>query len=129
MKIIIAGSRNFNDYELLKTKVIEVIEKVSFHDDFNSYEIISGHASGADSLGERFAKELNYKLKIFPADWDKYGKTAGYIRNREMAEYAKIDTDYSMLIAFWDGKSKGTKNMIDIATNNLDFLFIVSYHE
>ncbi len=72
-------------------------------------EVISGTASGADTLGERYAKENGYKLTRFPADWNKHGKKAGYIRNCEMADYAEA------LIAFWDGESKGTKNMIEIA--------------
>ena len=72
-------------------------------------EIVSGTANGADKLGEKFAKENGYPIKQFPADWDKNGKGAGYIRNAQMAEYADA------LIVFWDGKSKGTKHMIDLA--------------
>ena len=72
-------------------------------------EIVSGTAAGADTLGERYAQEKGYEVKKFPAQWDLYGKSAGYKRNQQMAEYA------DGLIAFWDGKSKGTKHMIDIA--------------
>ena len=72
-------------------------------------EIVSGCARGADSLGEKYATEKNYKLHKFPADWDRFGKSAGYRRNQEMAEFA------DMVIAFWDGKSVGTKHMIDIS--------------
>jgi hypothetical protein len=74
-------------------------------------EIVSGTAAGADTLGERYAQEKGYEVKKFPAQWDLYGKSAGYKRNQQMAEYA------DGLIAFWDGKSRGTKHMIDIATN------------
>lgn len=76
-------------------------------------EIISGVANGADKLGERFAEEYNLKIKKFPANWDLYGKSAGYKRNEQMALYAKEDN--GVLIAFWDGESKGTVHMIKLA--------------
>jgi hypothetical protein len=75
----------------------------------NDIEIVSGTANSADKLGERYANENKYHITRFPADWDKYGKSAGYIRNEEMAKYAEV------LIVFGDCKSKGTKHMIDIA--------------
>lgn len=103
MKVIIAGGRDFNDYEFLK----QVCSKLSELD--SEIEIVSGGAKGADALGERFANEMGYALKVFPADWSE-GRKAGPIRNSQMANYADA------LIAFWDGKSKGTKNMIDLAT-------------
>lgn len=87
------------DYEFLS-------EKVSLHKESIS-EVVSGAARGADSLGELFAKENNIPVKQFPADWNAHGRAAGPIRNRQMAEYADV------LIAFWDGKSPGTKNMIE----------------
>lgn len=98
-KVIIAGSRDFNDYELLKKLVSHTL--VNQQD----VEIVSGGARGADALGERYAKEHGLSLKRFPADWE-HGKSAGYIRNAEMAKYGDA------LIAFWDLKSKGTKHMI-----------------
>ena len=103
MKIIIAGSRNFNDYNLLKSSCDNLLTQ------FTNIEIVSGTARGADKLGERYAREKGYDIKQFPANWDKFGKSAGYIRNDEMSQYA------DMLIAFWDGISKGTKHMIDLA--------------
>jgi hypothetical protein len=106
MKVIIAGSRTFDNYDLLFEKCSEIVK------DFDSVEIVSGNAKGADRLGERFAKENGFALTLFPADWEKFGKSAGYIRNKEMAEYADI------LIVFWDGVSKGTKHMIDSAEKN-----------
>ena len=102
MKVIIAGSRNFNDYNLLKTSCDNLLTQ------FTNIEIVSGTARGADKLGERYAREKGYSIKEFPANWN-LGKSAGYIRNDEMAQYA------DMLIAFWDGTSKGTKHMIDLA--------------
>jgi len=103
MKVIIAGGRNFNDYN----KLIESCDNILVNQ--KEVEIVSGTAAGADTLGERYAQEKGYEVKKFPAQWDLYGKSAGYKRNQQMAEYA------DGLIAFWDGKSKGTKHMIDIA--------------
>ena len=108
MKVIIAGGRNFNDYKLLRKFCDKVLSKQT------KIEIISGTAKGADKLGEKYANEKEFPITQFPANWNRYGKSAGYKRNMEMAEYADA------LIAFWDGKSKGTKHMIDIAkANNL----------
>lgn len=105
MKVIIAGGRNFNDYNKLRESCDNILVNQK------DVEIVSGTAAGADTLGERYAQEKGYEVKKFPAQWDLYGKSAGYKRNQQMAEYA------DGLIAFWDGKSKGTKHMIDIATN------------
>lgn len=104
MRVIIAGGRNFNDYEFLKTKCNHILQNQ------DEVIIISGGAKGADALGERYAKERGYTLESFPAKWGEYGKKAGMIRNTEMADNS------DSLIAFWDGKSKGTKHMIDTAT-------------
>ena len=101
--VIVAGSRNFNDYELLTAKLDKILSKR------DNVQIVSGGARGADSLGERYAKEHNLPLKIFPANWDLYGRSAGYRRNEQMAEYADA------LVAFWDGESHGTKHMIETA--------------
>ena len=106
MKVIIAGGRDFNDFDLLDNACDKLLRGI------NSIEIVSGKAKGADSLGMRYANENYYKLSLFPADWDKYGKSAGYKRNLQMAEYADA------LIAFWDGKSRGTKMMIELAKSN-----------
>jgi major membrane immunogen (membrane-anchored lipoprotein) len=105
MKVIIAGSRGFKDYELLK----KVCDKMLSNTNKPEIEIVSGTALGADTLGERYAIERAYKLRRFPADWNKHGKKSGYIRNKEMAEYADA------LIIFWDKISKGSKHMIDLA--------------
>ena len=104
MKVIIAGSRSITDYNL----VVESVKESGF----NIEEIVSGGARGVDTLGERYARENNRPLKIFPANWDKCGKSAGYLRNIEMAVYADA------LIAIWDGESKGTQHMINIANEN-----------
>lgn len=113
LRIIIAGSRDFNDYELLKKSVIEIITKKTMLPDLT--RIVSGGARGADTLGERFANEMGLEISRFIPDWDGLGKRAGYVRNAEMAKFAVEDDNDGMLIAFWDGKSKGTKHMIDLA--------------
>lgn len=105
MKVIIAGGRDFKDYETL----IDICDNKLQRYLPTELEIISGTCNGADLLGEAYANERGYSIKRFPADWNKYGNKAGYIRNKQMAEYADA------LIAFWDGKSKGTKMMIDLA--------------
>lgn len=103
-KVIIAGSRSFHDYNLLKEYCNIILSNVK-----EPIEIVSGGANGADVLGEQYAREHGYKLKQFPADWSHKGKAAGYIRNQEMANYADA------LIAFWNGVSNGTRHMIETA--------------
>jgi hypothetical protein len=104
IKVIIAGGRNFDDFN----KLCQVCD--GFLQDQNDIEIVSGAYKGADLLGERYAAERNHTIKQFPANWRRYGKSAGLKRNTEMAAYA------DSLIAFWDGESKGTKHMIELAT-------------
>ena len=113
LRVIIAGSRKFNDYELLKKSAIEIITKKTMLPDLT--KIVSGGARGADTLGERFANEIGLEVTRFIPDWDGLGKQAGYVRNAEMAKFAVEDNNDGLLIAFWDGKSKGTKHMIDLA--------------
>ena len=116
-KVIVAGCRDFADYELLK-------EKCDFYLQNKKPEnivIVSGHASGADALGERYAQERGYELEPFPADWKANGRAAGPIRNAKMASVAHT------LIAFWNGKSRGTKNMIDTAKKHNLQVAVVRY--
>lgn len=116
-RVIIAGGRYFSDYELLKEKCDEFLK------DKTSEEIviINGHASGADSLGERYAQEKCYKIETYPADWKKYGRAAGPIRNEQMSNIANA------LIAFWDGKSKDTKSMLNLAKKKGLQVFVAQY--
>ena len=86
---------------------------------------VCGKAKGADTLGEKFALKYGINIKYFPADWNKYGKSAGYKRNVEMAEYAKEDN--GILVAFWDRKSKGTKHMIETAKHAGLKVFVLNY--
>lgn len=104
-KVIVAGSRDFNDYEKLSETLIRLLCRF----ELSNVEIVSGGANGADKLGERFAKEHGCLLRIFPAEWDEFGKSAGYRRNVQMAEHSDA------CVVFWNGSSKGAKHMIDIA--------------
>ncbi len=113
LRVIIAGSRDFNDYELLKREVLDIVRYDNRPKEL--VKIVSGGARGADRLGEQFAKEFDLKVKQFIPDWDSLGKRAGYVRNTDMAKFACENGNQGMLIAFWDGKSKGTKHMIDLA--------------
>ena len=113
-RIIIAGGRDFNDYKTLNIIANGIISSLNSDSDIE-IEIVSGCARGADRLGERFAEEHGYSIARFPADWDTYGKQAGVKRNRQMAKYATEEGYHGVLIAFWDGESRGTKNMIETA--------------
>ena len=106
-RVIVAGGRDFKDEKYLKDSLD------SLRTEYIDIEIVSGHANGADKLAEEYAKRLGLVLKVFPADWKKYGRAAGPIRNREMLSY--ITEGNPVVAAFWDGQSKGTKNMIDQA--------------
>lgn len=104
MKVIIAGSRSIEDYSLI-CKAIRMSR-------FEITEVVSGHARGVDLIGERWANSNSIPIKEFPVsshDWDTFGKSAGYRRNVKMAEYADA------VIVVWDGSSRGSKHMIDIA--------------
>lgn len=111
MRVIIAGSRSIDDYELL----LDAIEASGF----KITQIISGRARGVDKMGESYGRRHKIPLKYFPADWNKYGKSAGIRRNVLMAENADA------LIALWDGKSKGTAHMIDYAKRKGLQVFVI----
>lgn len=105
-RVIIAGTRTFDDYNLLQVSCDKLLaEKRRTH----IIVILSGTARGADRLGEAYAKTQGFRLQQFPANWEKDGKAAGPIRNAKMADNADA------LIAFWDGFSRGTRNMIETA--------------
>lgn len=112
MKIAIVGSRNFNDYPLL----VNILNLFCLPD-----EIISGGAKGADTLADNYAENNGIKFTVFKADWNKYGKSAGFIRNRLIVNAA------DMVIAFWDGESRGTKDTIDKAIALKKLILIVRF--
>lgn len=121
-RIVIAGGREFKDYKYLKQTVDEVIKKLR-EKEYDQFVIVSGTARGADKLGEKYAQEKGFAVDPYPADWDdlkaekvyvktnrygkKYNALAGDIRNEKMAQNCEV------VIAFWDGRSPGTKKMIE----------------
>ncbi|MBO5510657.1 MAG: DUF2493 domain-containing protein [Oscillospiraceae bacterium] len=105
-KLVVAGCRDFHDYSVASSEIHKHIQTL---DAEYSVIIVSGCAEGADKLGERYASEHNLTVERFPAEWDTYGKYAGPRRNAQMAQVADA------VLVFWDGKSKGTKNMIENA--------------
>lgn len=117
-KVIIAGSRGFSNYKLLREQCNKFLREKR---KTNNIIIVSGHARGADALGEKYAQDEGFALEIYPAQWKKLGKQAGYRRNEQMAEVADA------LIAFWDGSSKGTKHMIDIMNEKNLLVRVVEY--
>ena len=109
MKLIIAGSRDFENSSEFSEVIFEgLVSGIIQY--YNINEIVSGTAKGPDTMGKEYAEKNNIKVSEFPAEWDLYGKRAGMVRNKLMGDYADI------LLAFWDGKSKGTKHMIDYMT-------------
>ncbi len=111
MKVLIFGSRHVTDMSVLEEAI-----RLSSINVKNITNIISGCARGADALGEQWAIANNIPILKYPADWDKHGKSAGYIRNAEMAKVTEFG------IALWDGESKGTKHMIDLLKDRICLL-------
>ena len=105
VRLIIAGSRDFDNYNLLEKACVNYLDTI-IQDRNIKVRIVSGCAKGADTLGELFARTFGYPIKKFPADWDKHGKAAGPIRNKQMAEYANT------CIVFCRNKSRGSLNMV-----------------
>lgn len=101
MKTIIAGSRDITDIK----HVIDAVNMCGW----NPTAVVCGMARGVDTLGEDWANQNDIPVHCFPANWIKHGKSAGYLRNVQMAQNAEA------LIAIWDGISRGTGHMIDIA--------------
>jgi len=100
MRIAIVGSRNYGDLEEVRRYVASLpVDTI----------VVSGGARGVDKTAEQTAKTCGLETKIFPAEWDKYGKSAGFRRNTVMVLAA------DRIVAFWDGKSAGTKHTIDMA--------------
>lgn len=105
-RVVIAGCRDYNNYAEAKKYLDLYFADIKNNNDI---VIVSGCASGADAIGERYAEENGFEVEKHPADWHKYGRSAGPRRNRQMAEIC------DNVICFWDEKSRGTKSMIDCA--------------
>lgn len=102
MRILVCGSREYTDG-------LRIRDVLGCYWSQNPV-IVHGDARGADRIAAEVAEGLGFVTEAHPADWDRHGKRAGYVRNQEM-----LDTGVDRVIAFWDGESKGTKMMIDLA--------------
>lgn len=105
VKVIIAGGREFDDYDYMR-RCLDGLKAIYFD---HIIEVVSGAARGADKLGERWAEEQGFTIHSRPADWKRYKNRAGPIRNEEMADESHV------LCSFWDGDSRGTRHMIGAA--------------
>lgn len=121
MDIVIFGSRDFNNYRLMQHICRERIATLRTTTRNPALNIISGMARGADKLAVTFAKHEGYAVIEMPADWEYYGKQAGYIRNTAMA------TEADHAIGFWDGESRGTAHMIGECLRRCKTLLVVNY--
>ena len=117
MKLAIVGGRDFKCYEVLTTWANSIFYMLST----DSKIVVSGGATGADSLAKKYTDEHIVEYKEFPADWDAYGKAAGFIRNQQIVD------ECDMVLAFWDGKSKGTQDTINKAKKAKKPTVIVYY--
>lgn len=112
MRVIIAGSRGIDDYATVSAAVTR--------SGFTITRVLSGMARGVDTIAIRYAAANGLPLDAFPAEWSQWGRAAGYRRNVRMAKNADA------LIAIWDGKSPGTRHMIDVAKANGLHVFVMS---
>ena len=119
--LLVVGSRNFTDYELLKQTLDQYIQEHPGMD----VHIVSGGASGADALAEKYARESGYQLHVFPADWS-LGRSAGYVRNAQMHKFI-AGFDNRCCFAFWDGTSKGTQHSFQLAKTYQNPLQIIRF--
>lgn len=110
--VAVIGSRNFSEYQIVKQALDKIKHKVNI--------IVSGGAKGPDSFGEYWANNNSIQTLIFKPNWTKFGKGAGFIRNRHIIENCDV------VLAFWDGKSRGTKMSIDLAKKQSKKIFIFS---
>jgi hypothetical protein len=111
MNFALIGTRSFFDYVLMKTVLSQ----------YKIDKIISGGARGADKLSEKYAKENNIEIEIFPADWNKYGKAAGFKRNYDIIDNCDV------VIAFWNGESSGTKHSLTYGKKLKKHIVIIEY--
>ena len=99
VRVVVAGSRSFQNYPLMCKELDKIKDRIEC--------IVSGDAAGADTYGCMYAHDNNIPIRHCPADWQKYGTAAGYVRNKQMGDYG------DELVAFWDGVSPGTNDIIN----------------
>lgn len=114
MKVLVCGGRHFSNYSILSNVLDDCLANKNNYNE--EIEIVSGGCKGADSLAEKYAEENNIAIKVFPANWTKYGRAAGPIRNKEMIDYVKNYN--SLVVAFISKDSVGTKNTVKLAKAN-----------
>lgn len=117
LKLIVAGGRDFSDTGLFLRAMQQVEQELAEY----SVSLVSGMAKGADMMAWQFARQEGITCHHFPADWNKYGKSAGFRRNQEMADFS------DGLVAFWDGQSRGTKHMIETMKAQGKWVKVVGY--
>ena len=120
-KVLVCGGVVFNNEALLAETLDAILEK-------ENTVIVSGGAKGADTLAEKYAADNGIEIKVFPAEWSKYGRSAGPIRNKKMLDFIS-GSGNPLVVAFWDGKSRGTKNTIGTARKMKIATLIVDYKE
>lgn len=124
--VVIFGTRHFRDYKLFEREVTKFLKHVKKVEKLPQERIIiiEGEAAGADKMAVRYALEYGYNYKPYPADWKRFGKRAGMLRNEEM----KVQAEWG--IGFWDGVSPGTKMMIGICEPKMgEQLKVIQYKE
>lgn len=114
-KVAVVGSRSFTDYEKLNKTLSD------YHAKTGITLVVSGGAAGADSMAERFARENNISTSIHKPDWKKYGRAAGFIRNKD------IIAECDVCFAFWDGSSRGTANDIELCNKMNKPCYIINF--
>lgn len=118
MKVIVAGGRDFTDAALMHSEMVKLCKAGHVESDAT---LVCGMARGADITAFHLWGDYQNPVMQMPADWDTYGKRAGYLRNREMAEVADV------LVAFWDGQSRGTKHMIETMQRLGKPVYVIRY--
>lgn len=113
-RILVCGSRDFDDRIMFQNAMEDLFLA------YSNIELVSGHARGADRMAEDFANENDIAIRVFPAQWNIHGNRAGMIRNGQMFNYVK-KADTPVVAAFWDGKSRGTADMIRRAEKDKTF--------
>ena len=122
-KLIICGGRHFDDYEALERVVDKVISELNSSEES---EIVSGHCQGTDLLGELYAEKHGLKCTVFPANWKKFGKAAGPIRNSEMIKYIS-DSENPAVIALVGPNAKGTMDTVNKAIKARFSVYKIGY--
>lgn len=110
LRIVVAGNRTFDDQARADAELDAALAEIAAKGPIESVEFVSGGCRGADALGEAYARKRGWPITVMPAEWEKYGRAAGPIRNAEMLDYARAETP--RLVAFWDGRSHGTRDVI-----------------